>query len=81
MAERFWRSFKENEGEWDKVATQVLTLARVGGRLAAIYAERDCRGTVDWTDARFALRDVQAECQTHEGLRGRHCEGVDLETP
>ena len=81
IADRFSGCFEANEGSWDPAAAQVLTLARLAGRLAAAYASLDGRLEVQWTHARFGLRDVQAECQTPTRRFGRHCENVDLDLP
>jgi len=83
IVDRFESVYRENEGGWPDVAEQVLTVARLAGRLAAVYAQLDASFDVRWQHARFGLRDAQTECQTVFGPRmlGKHCEGVDLETP
>jgi hypothetical protein len=79
---RFLNDYIANEKDWDKVAAQLLTVARLAGRLAALYAEIDGKGTVEWTHARFGLRDAKIECQKGLGPdRGKHCENADLDTP
>ena len=81
IIERFEQSYRENQGQWDEVKMQVLTVARLAGRLAALYANLDQSFKVQWVHARFGLRDAKAECQSREGAIGRHCQRVDLDTP
>jgi len=81
IAGRFHEGYKANERIWGDVGLQVLTVARLAGRLGALYAELDSKGVVEWTHARFALRDARAECQAGLGPRGKHCQDVDLDTP
>lgn len=81
IIERFRDDYEEAAGEWPKVEQQVLTLARLAGRLAALYAERNGNEVVGWTEARYGLRDVKEECQTPSGLRGKHCMNVNLDPP
>lgn len=81
IIERFRDDYKGAEGDWPKVEQQVLALARLAGRLAALYAERNGNDVVGWTEARYGLRDVKEECQTPSGLRGKHCMNVNLDPP
>jgi hypothetical protein len=82
ITERFRRDYQDNEGDWDAVSGQVLTIARLAGRLAALYAELDGKTMVEWVHARFGLRDARSECQQGLGAaRGKHCQSVDLDTP
>ena len=81
IIERFHDDYKANEGDWDNVSMQILTVARLAGRLAALYAELDGESTVEWVHARFGLRDARSECQLEFGARGKHCQNVDLNTP
>jgi hypothetical protein len=81
ISARFRDTYEAEAGSWNTVKDQILPLARLAGRLAALYAEKEGRDTVDWTDARFGLRDVQEECQSPSGFRGKHCMGVNLGPP
>jgi hypothetical protein len=83
IVDRFQAAYRDNERQWPRVADQVLTVARLAGRLAAIYAQLDDSFEVRWVHARFGLRDAQAECQAIFGarMRGKHCESVDLGKP
>jgi hypothetical protein len=85
IIQRFTKAFKNNEGTWDDVASQITTLARLAGRAATLYADLDQKLTVQWVHARFALRDAQAECTAMRAeaapVFGKHCQGVDLDTP
>jgi hypothetical protein len=81
IIERFLDAFEAAKERWPKAGAQVLTVTRIAGRLAALYAELDGRMEVQWIHARFGLRDAQAECQIETFTVGKHCERVDLETP
>ena len=74
MVERLSADFQEQEQRWDQVKNQLLTVAGLSGRLAALYAVLDKSETVGWTQARKGLRDGQAECVEALGLRlAKHC--------
>lgn len=84
IVDRFSDAYRANEGDWKPpVSEQVLTIARLAGRLGALYAQLAGSGKVEWAHARFGLRDAQAECQTvfRSAAVGKHCKSVDLETP
>ena len=80
---KFRDVYAANASEWPDAELQVLTIAGLCGRLAALYAQVDGSTTVQWVHARHGLSDGQAECQTMFGRvnRGKHCKGVDLEHP
>ena len=83
IEERFRLAFQNAESDWPRVSRQVLTVAGLSGRLAALYAELDHAEDVRWIHARFGLRDGQEECQLmfNTRLDGRHCSSVNLTTP
>lgn len=81
---RFRAEFKALESEWDANARQVLSVAGLTGRLAALYAAN--AREVGWPAARLALKDAQEECSllpagTTKGIaiRGKWCREVDLD--
>ncbi len=82
---RFFEAFKIYEDTWPDVASQILTLSRLAGREATLYADLDRSLTVQWVHARFALRDAKAECTAMRAdappVFGKHCQDVDLDTP
>ena len=83
IEERFRSSFERAETDWPRVSRQVLTVAGLSGRLAALYADLDHSDEIRWIHARFGLRDGQEECQLmfNTRLDGRHCQTVNLTTP
>lgn len=82
IIKRFGPTYKENECIWPFVKDQVLSMAGLAGRLAALYAEIEGKSDAAWAHARQGLRDAQQECQNvFRDPRGKHCRGVDLETP
>lgn len=81
IIERFEQAFETNASEWPTASAQVKLVASVCGRLAALYADLDASPTVEWSHARYALRDGQAECQAGPPLMGKHCSGVNLGLP
>jgi hypothetical protein len=86
MIKRFSDAFTAAEPDWPAVGSQILTLAHLAGRAATLYADLDDRSfIVHWVHARFALRDVKAECKVMGAAAppviGKHCQLVDLDTP
>ena len=82
IEKRFGKAYAENESIWPFVGDQVLTMARLAGRLAALYAEIGGKEEVAWEHARLGLLDAKQECQlVFREERGKHCRSVDLETP
>lgn len=81
MIKRFEGVFLENEQHWKAAGRQVLTVAGVSGRLAAMYAILDGSPQVEWHHARYGLRDGQIECRVADLPRGKHCQNVDLGLP
>lgn len=81
IIDRFGRVFEVNASAWPGAGAQVLLVASVCGRLAALYADLEASPTVEWAHARYGLRDGQAECQADVRLMGKHCTGVNLGLP
>ena len=80
MIERLSEDFLEQEHRWDQVKNQILTVAGLSGRLAALYAVLDNKEIVQWTQARKGLRDGQAECVDAVGLTlAKHCANASFE--
>jgi hypothetical protein len=81
MIEKLERDFKTWQEIWKDVKGQVLAVAGLSGRLAALYAELDGKKKeVEWKHARQGLRDGQAECRSNRPERAKHCETADFET-
>jgi hypothetical protein len=78
IVDRFSAAFEAASGAWPKAKAQVLTIAAVAGRLAALYADLGGSAEVEWDHARFGLRDAQEECQAEVLLLGKHCANVNL---
>src|SRR5215218_4009895 len=63
MIDRLSKDFKDQEALWEVAQFQILAVAGLSGRLAAVYARLDKTDTADWHHARLGLRDGKAECQ------------------
>ena len=78
MIERLTPDFSEWESEWPTAGPQVLTVARLSGRLASAYAELDGGKTeIKWTHARRGLQDGKEEGR--QTSRAKHCQNADFE--
>lgn len=82
---RFHDSFAQNESHWDQQGGQVLSVAGLVGRLAALYEKS---GHVHWAAAKEGLKDAQQECRLLAApsakrltILGKWCSGVDLDRP
>jgi hypothetical protein len=76
MTVRFGPSYAEHADSWLRVSPKLLTLARMAGRLAGLYADLAGSPTVEWRHAETALSDLRAESKTR--YIGRYFAGVDL---
>jgi hypothetical protein len=72
---RFGPSYAQHADSWPRVSPKLLTLARMAGRLAGLYADIAGSPTVEWHHAKAALLDVRAESRTR--YIGRYFAGVD----
>ena len=80
MVERLMPDFEYHQDEWDKARNQLMAVAGLCGRLAALYAAVDNSEVIEWPHARRGLRDGKAECRQVLGaLRAKHCLKADLE--
>ena len=71
--------FTKWESEWEASKAQVLTVARLSGRLAAAYAELDGGKTeIKWKHAKQGLQDGKEECR--QTSRAKHCANADFES-
>jgi hypothetical protein len=72
MEKRLTKDFKDAKSEWPAAESQVLTVARLSGRLASAYADLDNNKTeVKWKHARRGLQDGKEECR--QTPRAKHC--------
>lgn len=73
---RFGPSYARYADTWPRVSPKLLTLVRMAGRMAGLYADLTESPTVEWRHAKTALLDVQQESNAR--YIGRHFADVDL---
>ena len=71
MVKRLTKDFTDAESEWPAAKSQVLTVARLSGRLASAYAGLDKKTKIEWKHAARGLQDGKEECR--QTPRAKHC--------